>query len=96
MKIEKIIVYFLLVAVYSASAQYFYLSVYFSQVSITEFAFILVTIGVTIRAIISPFIAQLLRNHPKTALLSAFSFQSVFALILSSKYFCQTFSLSSY
>ncbi|AAY80061.1 hypothetical protein [Sulfolobus acidocaldarius] len=80
---DNLISYFLLLFVNSASAQYFYLPVYFEYyLNDAEYAFLFSTINVTLRAIISPFAAELLKNKPKLMVSLAFAYQVVFSLIL--------------
>lgn len=76
-------VYFLLILVSIAASQQFYLPVYFEKMySDAELAFVLVTIATALRASLAPFVAQVLKNFVKLNIIAAFSFQSVFYLIL--------------
>ncbi|AKA75138.1 hypothetical protein SULI_13235 [Saccharolobus solfataricus] len=76
-------IYFLLVLVSIASSQQFYIPVYFERIyGDAELAFILFTIAVALRAFLAPFIAQILKNFIKLNIIVAFSFQSLFYILL--------------
>ncbi|AOL15904.1 hypothetical protein BFU36_03275 [Sulfolobus sp. A20] len=83
MRRNDIISYILLISINVASSQYFYLPVYFEYyLRSAEYSFIFSTASVSLRAAVSPFIAEVLKNRPKSSLFIAFAYQAILSWIL--------------